>query len=130
MLKICNNIYTSRFLTFSSIGHPKINTTNQLLKVNFKLFVKSETFIKFNTSSQLIVCYQCVILITIITTVCLLWIFFIQWFLSPDLFHIFLISLICFLFNFFSCYCCCRIWLLFFQYHVKLKFKLSGLFNN
>ena len=34
-------------------SHPKINTTNQLLKVNFKLFVKSETFIKFNTSSQL-----------------------------------------------------------------------------
>ena len=30
-------------------SHPKINTTNQLLKVNFKLFGKSETFIEFNT---------------------------------------------------------------------------------
>ena len=39
-------------------SHPKINTTNQLLKINFKLFVKSEVFIKFNTSSQLNNCLQ------------------------------------------------------------------------
>ena len=35
MLKICNYIYTVRFLHPALSNHPKINTTNQLLKVNF-----------------------------------------------------------------------------------------------
>ena len=44
MWKICNNVSTD-FLHPALSNHPKINTTNQLLKVNFKdLF-----FIKYNT---------------------------------------------------------------------------------
>ena len=35
MLKICNYIYTARFLTSGSIQHPKTNITNQLLKSKF-----------------------------------------------------------------------------------------------
>ena len=35
MLKICSNIYTARLITSSYTSHPKINTTNQILKVKF-----------------------------------------------------------------------------------------------
>ena len=50
MLKICNYIYIVRFLTSSSIQSSKNKLHQLTFKSKFYLFVKSETFIKFNTS--------------------------------------------------------------------------------
>ena len=52
MLKICNNIYTSRFLSSSSIHSSKNKHHQTTFKSKFQLFVRSETFIKFILSSQ------------------------------------------------------------------------------
>ena len=40
MRKICNNIYTNRSLTSSSIQSSKYKHTNQFLKVNFNCLYK------------------------------------------------------------------------------------------
>ena len=50
MLKICNYIYTARFLTSCSIQSSKNKHHQPTVKSKFYLFVKSETFIKLNTS--------------------------------------------------------------------------------